>query len=659
MARPISALIAALACLLPPGLPAATPVAVVGAVGMAGVAAGTVTAIVVAEPESALAADGRPSVVIDGRGWGHGRGMSQYGALGYATEHGWSSAQILDHYYGGTTAGQPPIPGVVDPRQVRVDLVYMRNRSTTVSLAQGAIVLRSADGTELRRVVGAVRLTMSNGSARVQVADGCNGPWRSEPSIDRSLIRIEAVGAPEAAEHNGLLQVCGPSYRTWYDGEIWATATSRGQRTLNVVPVAGYLRGVVPNEVPASWAAAALEAQAVAARSYVLAGDHRWDGYADTCDTITCQVYDGRYSTRRSGSFSSTHPRTDAAIAATTDVVRLNDDGTVARTEFASSSGGYTAGGDFPAVVDEGDSISLNRNATWRVTVDLDGLERSYGLGAIESLVVTERNGLGADGGRAETVEFRFARGTVTETADAVRRRFGLKSNWFRFGPLLRDGQPVGPDPEPSDPEDEATARFVDRAFNRLAGRNPSAEEQQRWRAEALAGRRLALTEQLAYSEHFAGVMIDELYTTALGRQADDGGRRYWIEVMADGLKYEHLGTLFYGSPEYVQRSGATSGSFVASLYAGILGREPDDGGKAYWVGLLDGGQAAPADVANAFYRSVESRRGRARTVYQRVFDRAATDAEAERGAESLLFMDDLRLAAELATELGAEESNQ
>ena len=105
--------------------------------------------------ERAGASDGRPAVVIDGRGWGHGRGMSQYGALGYAINFGWSSAQILDHYYGGTTAGLAPIPGVVDPRQVRVDLVYMKDRATSVAIDSGALHLMASDGTTLRRITGA------------------------------------------------------------------------------------------------------------------------------------------------------------------------------------------------------------------------------------------------------------------------------------------------------------------------------------------------------------------------------------------------------------------------------------------------------------------------------------------------------------------------
>src|SRR5215207_7229065 len=48
------------------------------------------------------------SITLDGHGYGHGVGLSQYGALGYAVNSGWSSAQILDHYYGGTVASTAP-----------------------------------------------------------------------------------------------------------------------------------------------------------------------------------------------------------------------------------------------------------------------------------------------------------------------------------------------------------------------------------------------------------------------------------------------------------------------------------------------------------------------------------------------------------------------
>src|SRR4051812_21439350 len=49
---------------------------------------------------------------IHGAGFGHGVGMSQYGALGYA-QHGASYADILDHYYSGTSLGRAPDGAIV------------------------------------------------------------------------------------------------------------------------------------------------------------------------------------------------------------------------------------------------------------------------------------------------------------------------------------------------------------------------------------------------------------------------------------------------------------------------------------------------------------------------------------------------------------------
>ena len=46
-------------------------------------------------------------VVVQGRGFGHGRGMGQFGALGYAVDHSWTYDRILDHFYSNTMSGQP------------------------------------------------------------------------------------------------------------------------------------------------------------------------------------------------------------------------------------------------------------------------------------------------------------------------------------------------------------------------------------------------------------------------------------------------------------------------------------------------------------------------------------------------------------------------
>ncbi|MEM7273232.1 MAG: SpoIID/LytB domain-containing protein [Actinomycetota bacterium] len=623
------------------------PLPVVGAVLTVLAMLILVVAAPVAGPSAKDRADAMtaaPTMELAGRGWGHGRGMSQYGALGYARDFGWSSAQILDHYYGGTSAGTAPRPGAVDPDNLRVDLVYLRGRATTVALDAGNLEVLAPDGTVLHTATGAVRLTAQSGGLQLAVGSGCDGGFADIALLGHTTVRVRATGNP--ADQSGLLQACGPSYRTWYDGEIWAIATSSGQRTVNLVTVEGYLRGVVPNEVPALWPTETLQAQAVAARSYVLAGDTRWSGYADTCDSTLCQVYDGRYTTR-GGLRSATHARTDAAIAATTDVVRLRGNGTVARTEFSSSSGGHTVDGDFPAVVDLGDAVTSNPNHTWTAVVDLTSYEDEVDLGPLLGAAVVTRDGNGAWGGRVEQARFYFEDGVTTLTGDQVRRRFGLKSNWFRFGPVERSGNAA------SGVDLESATRFVDEAFRRLAGRTPNQAEIDRWVRALRVGNRQTLTDQLAGGEHFAGVLVDDLYRIAFGRSSDPDGRRYWMDEMASGLKYEHLGTLFYGSAEYVLRSGATDAAFVDTLYRDVLGREADAGGRQYWLRQLADGLATPPDVANSFFVSIESRRDRADAMYLRVLGTAAGPDLVDRHAARLLEVDDLTLAAELATELG------
>src|SRR3977135_1390664 len=66
--------------------------------------------------------------LLDGRGWGHGVGMSQWGAEGYA-RHGFGYRQILAHYYPHTHIG------IADPREVRVLLVEQRARVALGSAA--------------------------------------------------------------------------------------------------------------------------------------------------------------------------------------------------------------------------------------------------------------------------------------------------------------------------------------------------------------------------------------------------------------------------------------------------------------------------------------------------------------------------------------------
>ncbi len=625
---------------------------------IAGTLATGVTVATTAKPASAHV--GHPQVEIIGGGWGHRRGMGQYGALGYARDHGWTSRQILDHFYGGTTQGPAPTIDNLDPDRLRVQLAGMNNRSTAVTLSKGRMVVVDAIGNRRRTVdAPALRLVRNGSGFEVQTAGGCGGPWTRFADVnDVSAVGIRVELDPDdpadddeviGTDSHTLLGVCGPSGRTWYDGEIWSHRTQYGQRTVNVVTIEQYLRGVVPNEMPAGWPSAALEAQAVAARSYALAGDRRWGSHADTCDNTYCQVYDGRVTTR-GGTRVATHPRTDAAIAATAGQVRLTSSGRIARTEFSSSTGGHTTGPSFTPVADLGDATSANPNSSWSVTVGLSGLASRYGLGPVRSIEVTERDGHGRFGGGAQKVTIVFRDGTRTMTGSAVRIYFGLKSDLFEFGDIVFEpaGEPPAEDPSPTAADFEP---IVEAMYERLAGRAPTQAELDRWAAtmfgDETAGRR-ALAASLVRSDHFSGKLVDDLYRSTFGRRPDERGRQHWIDrLTTDGsgqVSYQEIGAWFFGSTEYYRRAGNTDRAFVDRLYVDLLGRQADTGGRNYWLGVLDDG--SPANVVTWFYHSSESRRSRAAKLHRLVHGTNPTAAELKAGATMLATVDDLDVAA-------------
>ena len=106
-------------------------------------------------------------------------------------------------------------------------------------------------------------------------------------------------------------------------------------------------------------------------------------------------------------------------------------DGEVARTEFSSSTGGWTAGGVFPAVEDLGDAVSINPNHDWEVQLEIEDIESRWSGRELDRIYVSERNGLGQDGGRVYEVTLVFGEERFTISGNDFRRAFGLKSDWF------------------------------------------------------------------------------------------------------------------------------------------------------------------------------------------------------------------------------------
>ncbi|GAA0510851.1 SpoIID/LytB domain-containing protein [Deinococcus depolymerans] len=182
------------------------------------------------------------------------------------------------------------------------------------------------------------------------------------------------------------VEIAGRTYR----GGVQLRAEQGGVQGVNVVDIEDYLRAVVPAEMPASWPAAALQAQAVIARTYVSARINPAAPY-DTCATESCQVYPG---------LSAEKPATDAAVTATrTQVVAFGS--RAASTYFSSDSGGFTAssaevwGRDVPYLTARPDPFSAGSpRARWQVTVPLakvQAVAAQYGgkTGPLTSVTVT------------------------------------------------------------------------------------------------------------------------------------------------------------------------------------------------------------------------------------------------------------------------------
>src|SRR5437660_6417454 len=388
--------------------------------------------MVAGRPARALAAYPSPTVELQGHGWGHGRGMGQYGALGYALQQGWKYSQILEHFYGGTQSQSTGNPAMT----VRLTAF---DGADTVVIQQQAHLTTPAGGGGGQYAALRAELIGPN-QFRVDQGPGCQGPWTTLVTSTAGPVGFGPAvpTASGSADRTELLQACLPAGGTrWLRGTIQAVDGGSGQRTVNGLSMEEYLVGVVPSESPASWGdmgggagMEALKAQAVAARSYA-AAQQRYP-YAKTCDSDACQVYRGRAVQDANGFRDVEDPRSSAAVAATSGEVRASG-GQIASTEFSSSTGGYTAGGRFPAVADEGDAISSNPHHAWDVTVPVSSVEAAYaGIGSLVGLRVTQRNGLGDLGGRVTQVQIQGTQGVTTTTGDDFSARLGLRSNWFR-----------------------------------------------------------------------------------------------------------------------------------------------------------------------------------------------------------------------------------
>jgi stage II sporulation protein D len=242
------------------------------------------------------------SWVVHGRGFGHGVGMSAYGAYGFA-KHGKGYRFILGHYFTGTTIGA--LPG---PRVVRV-LLDVSGGDVGFSRATSAcgVALDPQRSYQAHRSGDAVVLRSSGGK------------------------RLAACGRKLRAAGAGTIEIAG--YGT-YRGALETVPTESDPGSLNVVNALAleqYVKGVMPNEVPPSWPVEELKAQSLAVRSIALTGGVGGNGFDLYSDTRS-QVYEG---------LESEYPQTNAAVDATRGQVVMYG-GEIAQTFYSACSGGHT-----------------------------------------------------------------------------------------------------------------------------------------------------------------------------------------------------------------------------------------------------------------------------------------------------------------------------
>jgi SpoIID/LytB domain protein len=350
---------------------------------------------------AALAAPGAARAgtvfLLDGRGWGHGVGLSQWGAEGYA-RHGYAYQAILAHYYPHTTLAAVPT------RDVRVLLAQGQDRVRIGSAAPFLVV--DAQGRKLHLPARAV-------------------------VVDRRFVLRHRSLAPPLRFESGAQPLSFD--RAGYRGDVVVEAKPDGLTAVNELSLERYLRGVVPAELPVGWHQAAYKAQAVAARTYALATMHAgadFDLYRDD----RSQMY---------GGIASERPETNLAVGATAGQV-VEYGGRPIVAYYSSDSGGRTSAvqDEWPKMSPEPYLVSvpdpydyISPHHVWPTQVLTPSLlAATLGLADVRDARVV----LNASG-RASALRVLAGTRWHTYAASTIRARFHLGSTDFTLAAMSLD----------------------------------------------------------------------------------------------------------------------------------------------------------------------------------------------------------------------------
>jgi SpoIID/LytB domain protein len=340
-------------------------------------------------------AAGAVTWIIKGGGFGHGVGMSAYGAYGYGL-HGADYRQILGHYFRGIR--------LTEMRSAPLVRVLLTTSSGDVSFSGAtAACSRKLEPSRIytaHRRGSSVRLLSSSDKLLAR----CEERLHADSA---SMIRIEGVGV--------------------YRGALETVPSGASLNVINVLNVNNYARGSLPAEVPPEWPMATLRAFAIAQRSIALSADVGGEGYDLYPDTRT-QVYEG---------VKVESERTDHAVRSTKSQVATYG-GEIAQTTYFSSSGGRTESGflgapDVPylqSVADPYDYYSPQHRWSFRFSqAEMNARLGFYVPGALRAIRVTKRG----ESPRIDYAKLIGTAGAATVRGDTLAAALGLFDRWAYF----------------------------------------------------------------------------------------------------------------------------------------------------------------------------------------------------------------------------------
>ena len=384
------------------------------------------------------------TVTLLGSGYGHGVGLSQYGARGMALE-GRTAPEILTHYYTGTT-----VTPVTDSMDLRVNLLHLVTsatfRSVAVDVGGGALqVAIGGVGTVASSPADTWRATKTSSGivlSRTSTAGTTTYPATAAVTVRWAGTRF-LPGPATLLDLAGPGEALGDTTGRYRDGDVGIVA---GTSTMEVVAVLRlhdeYLDGIA--EMSSAWPAEALRTQVVASRTYAL-NAYGSGAVTASCschlyDSVYSQVYAGWSKQSEAGGLGArwTSEVTSTAATSTTGLAVLYAGAPIA-AYFASSTGGHTRasenvwGGVLPYARSVDDHWSLQKTnnplASWQVPVTTDRLRASVfpGLPDIARFQLTSFN---ADGTLATATAWSAAGASATATGAQLASGLGLLSRW-------------------------------------------------------------------------------------------------------------------------------------------------------------------------------------------------------------------------------------